>query len=249
MNANNLLKMKPPPRFFIVIGIFLIIMAAAGVVLITYMKHYKNPSHQKLVKAGIKEKSAQIGDVNLNYAEVPNNGPALLLLHAQTLDWFAYSKVLPALSKKFHVFAVDYPGHGKTTYPDNYLMTASRIGNDLADFIETVIGESVYITGNSSGGLLTVWLSANRHGLIKAIVLEDTPLFSSEYPEIKKTVADKLFTASYKAVQNKRYSGNFLDYWIENGTEFFRTYTGTFSQRLIKFAVNNYKKTNPGRLV
>ena len=231
MNTNNLLKMKLLLRFFIVVGIFLIIMVVVGVVLITYMKHYKNPSHQKLVKAGIEEKTIQIGDVNFNYAEGHNNGPALLLLHAQTLDWFTYSKVLPALSKKFHVFAVDYPGHGKTTYPDNYLMTASQIGNDVANFIETVIGGSAYITGNSSGGLLTVWLAANRPDLIKAIVLEDPPLFSSEYPEIKKTVADKLFTASYKDVQDKQYGGNFLDYWIENGTEFFRTYTGPFSQQ------------------
>jgi pimeloyl-ACP methyl ester carboxylesterase len=234
-------------NIFIVISIILTILT--GVVLMTYLKHYKNPLHKELAEAGIEEKTAQAGEVNFNYAEGPNNGPALLLLHAQTLDWFTYSKVLPALSKRFHVFAVDYPGHGKTTCPDNYPMTAGRIGNDLAAFIEAVIGESTFISGNSSGGLLTVWLAANRPGLVKAVVLEDPPLFSSEYPEIKNTIADKLFTASYNAVQDKQYGGNFLDYWIENGTEFFRTYTGPFSQQLIKFIVNNYKKTNPERPV
>ncbi|MDR0597991.1 MAG: alpha/beta hydrolase [Treponema sp.] len=213
------------------------------------MKHYKNPSEQKLIEAGITEKTARVGDVDFNYAEGRNNGPALLLLHAQTLDWFTYSKALPALSKKFHVFAVDYPGHGKTQCPDNYPMTAGRIGMDLANFIETVIKEPVFASGNSSGGLLTVWLAANRPDLVKAVVLEDPPLFSSEYPEIKQTVADKLFTASYKAVQDKQYGGNFLDYWIETGTEFFRTYTGPLSQPLIKFVVNNYKKANPGKPV
>jgi pimeloyl-ACP methyl ester carboxylesterase len=59
-------------------------------------------------------------------------------------------------------------------------MTAGQIGNDLVNFIETVIGEPVYVTGNSSGGLLTVWLAANRPDLVKAVVLEDPPLFSSE---------------------------------------------------------------------
>jgi pimeloyl-ACP methyl ester carboxylesterase len=213
------------------------------------MKQYKNPAEQTLLEAGIAEKTAGLGDVDFNYAEGRNNGPALLLLHAQTLDWFTYSKALPALSKKFHVFALDYPGHGKTRYPDNYPMTAGQIGSDVANFIETVIGEPVYVSGNSSGGLLAVWLAANRPDLAKALVLEDPPLFSSEYPEIKQTIADKLFTASDKAVQDEQYGGNFLDYWIENGTDFFRTYTGPLSQPLIKFVVGNYKKANPGKPV
>jgi pimeloyl-ACP methyl ester carboxylesterase len=238
-----------PVKYFIVISFILIIMAAGCAILITYMQYYKNPSEQKLIKAGIIEKTGKAGDVDFNYAEGRNNGPALLLLHAQTLDWFTYCEVLPALSKHFHVFAVDYPGHGKTLYPDNYPMTAGRIGSDLANFIEAVIKEPVYVTGNSSGGLLAVWLAANRQDLVKAVVLEDPPLFSSEYPEIKQTVADKLFTASYKAVQDKQYGGNFLDYWIENGRDFFRTYTGPLSQPLIKFVVGNYKKANPGKPV
>jgi len=248
MKNNNTKKVKPE-NIFIIIGIILVIMVMISLVLIIYMKQYKNPSNKKLIEAGIVEKKVKIGDVDFNYAEGPGNGPALLLLHAQTLDWFTYNKVLPVLSEKFHVFAVDYPGHGKTLCPDDYPMTANQIGNDLANFIEMVIGEPAYVTGNSSGGLLTVWLAANRHDLVKAVVLEDPPLFSSEYPEIKQTIADRLFTASYKAVQDKKYSGNFLDYWIENGTEFFKNYTGPFSQQLIRFAVNNYKKANPGKPV
>ena len=147
------------------------------------------------------------------------------------------------------MFAVDCPGHGKTAVTDDYTMSANRIGSDLAKFIKTVIGAPVCITGNSSGGLLTVWLAANEPDLVKAIVLEDPPLFSSEYPEIEHTVADKLFTASYYAVEDSNYEGNFLDYWIKNGTEFFKTYTGPFSQQLIGFAVNSYKRANPGKPV
>jgi pimeloyl-ACP methyl ester carboxylesterase len=105
------------------------------------------------------------------------------------------------------------------------------------------------VTGNSSGGLLTAWLAANRPELVKAIVLEDPPLFSSEWPEVKKTVANKLFTASYNARQSGEYQGNFLDYWIKTGTEFFKTYTGPFSQQLIGFVVGSYKKVNPGKPV
>lgn len=248
MSAASFLNTVPKKILFI-IGIIVLLLVIAIIVLIIYMNQYRNPADEKLAEAGIAEKTAQVGEVNFNYAEGPDNGPALLLLHAQTLDWYTYSEVLPELSAKFHVFAVDYPGHGKTTVPDDYVMSANQIGSDLADFIETVIGGPAFVTGNSSGGLLTTWLAANEPDLVKAIVLEDPPLFSSEYPEIEQTVAYKLFTASDNALEDSSYGGNFLDYWIENGTEFFKTYAGPFAQPLIRFAVNNYKKANPGQPV
>jgi pimeloyl-ACP methyl ester carboxylesterase len=232
----------------LVIGIVVLILVALPIAAIIYMDHYKNPADKKLAEAGIVQKTAQVGEVNFNYAEGPDNGPAILLLHAQLLDWYTYSSVLPELSTKFHVFAVDYPGHGKTTCPADYPMTANQIGSDLASFIQTVIGEPAHVTGNSSGGLLTTWLAANRPDLVKAIVLEDPPLFSSEYPEIQRTIAYKAFTTSHQAVQES-YSGDFLDYWITNSAQFFKRYAGPFSQPLIKFAVHNYKASNPGKPV
>lgn len=239
---------SPTKMVLSVMGGVILILFSLLIAAIIYMLHYKNPADKKLLEAGIVEKTVQVGDVNFNYAEGPDNGPALLLLHAQLLDWYTYSSVLPELSAKFHVFAVDYPGHGKTTYPADYPMTANQIGSDLAYFIQNVIGESTYVTGNSSGGLLTTWLAANRPDLVKAIVLEDPPLFSAEYPEIKQTIANKAFETSYSAVQ-EGYTGDFLDYWITNSTQFFKKYTGPFSQPLIKFAVNNYKAANPGKPV
>ena len=233
-----------------IVGIIILILVIVIIVLLTYMKYYKNPADKKLAEADIVEKTMQVGDVNFNYAEGPDNGPPLLLLHAQTLDWYTYSEVLPELSAKFHVLAVDYPGHGKTTVPDDYPMTANQIGSDLANFIDTVIGEPAYVTGNSSGGLLTTWLAANKPELVRAIVLEDPPLFSAEYPEVKQTVAYKLFISSHNALQDAGYDGNFLDYWLKNSAEFFKTYTGGgASQKLIQFAVGSYKSANPGEPV
>jgi len=248
MHKYQLLETKPKITLFILVGVVLILVITV-IILVTYLKHYKNPADKKLAEAGIVEKTAQVGEVTFNYVEGPDHGPVLLLLHAQLLDWYTYSEVLPELSTQFHVFAVDYPGHGKTTYPADYPMTANQIGSDLAAFIETVIGEPVYATGNSSGGLLTTWLAANRPDLIKAVVLEDPPLFSAEYPEVKQTIAYKAFTASKNAVESETFDGNFLDFWIKNSTEFFKTYTGPFSQQLIKLAVNLYRNTNPGEPV
>lgn len=231
-----------------VIGVMVVILAILIFTVILYMNNYKNPADLKLRQAGIVEKSMQVGKVKFNYAEGPDNGPPLLLLHAQLLDWYTYSAVLPELSKKFHVFAVDYPGHGKTTVAHGYAMTADQIGSDLGNFIQVVIGKPAYVTGNSSGGLLTTWLAAYRPELVKAIILEDPPLFSAEYPAIQQTIAIKAFTTSHNAIQ-EGYSGNFLDYWIRNSAQFFKIYAGPLAQPLIGFAVDSYRNVNPGQPV
>ncbi len=222
-----------------IIGLIIILVS-----LFIYMINYTNPQNQVLEEYGIIEKQTQVGDITFNYAEGPDNGPPLVLLHAQLLDWFTYNQVLPELSQHFHVYAIDYIGHGKTRYPENYVMNAHNIGGDIASFIDQVIGQPVFITGNSSGGLLTTWIAANRPDLVSAIVLEDPPLFSAEYPEIQKTIAYKSFTTSYQA-QSENYSGEFLDYWIDNSSQFFKTYTGPFSQQIIDFTVTSYKHFNP----
>ena len=196
--------MKKVVRFILILICALILILCG---LIIYVAAYNNPADKELDEAGIVEKQVQVGSVTFNYAEGPDNGPALVLLHAQLLDWYTYSAVLPELSKGFHVYAIDYPGHGKTIVPEGYVMSAENIGNDLGRFIDEVIGTEVYVTSNSSGGLLATYLAANRGDVVKAIVLEDPPLFSSEYPAVKTTVANKAFTQSHNALESEDYDG------------------------------------------
>lgn len=207
---------------------------------------YKDPWHARIAAAGIVEKNVDIGTVSLNYAEGPNNGPALLLLHAQHMDWYSYSRVLPGLSKSFHVFAVSYHGHGKTKAPVDY-MNASHIGNDLAAFIETVIKEPAYVTGNSSGGLLTTWLAANKPELVRAILLEDPPLFTAEYPRSKSTVAYKTFTTCHNYLAGN--NGDFLIYWLNSNAAFIAKNAGPKALDMIISGIQNYRAANPGQPV
>lgn len=207
---------------------------------------FKDPWHEKIKIAGIVEKNAQIGSVNLNYAEGPDNGPALLLLHAQHMDWFSYSRVLPELSKSFHVFAVSYHGHGKTTSPVEYFI-ANHIGSDLAAFIKTVIKEPAFVTGNSSGGLLTAWLAANKPELVKAILLEDPPLFTAEYTRVKKTIAYKTFTTCHSFLEGR--NDDFLLYWIRTNSVFINKHASKNGEKILVSNIQKYREANPGEAV
>src|ERR1700749_4166931 len=56
-----------------------------------------DPWQARVAAAGCTAKTARVGEIDLGYSEGPDNGPPLLLLHAQHLDRHSYSRVLPAL--------------------------------------------------------------------------------------------------------------------------------------------------------
>jgi len=202
----------------------------------------------KIAAAGFRARTARVGDVAFSYTEGPANGrPPLVLLHAQQMDWFSYSRVLPALAASFHVFDVDYQGHGQTTTPGDYPMNANRIGADLATLMTRIVRRPAYVTGNSSGGLLTAWLAAHRPQLVLAALLEDPPLFASEYPRIKRTIADKDFATSAAAVA--AHAPDFLLYWIDGSRPFFDKNLGPGSADLLIAAVTAERQARPGRPV
>ncbi|KAK7755137.1 hypothetical protein SLS62_002952 [Diatrype stigma] len=209
--------------------------------------NYTDPYHQLVQDAGYALKNASVNDVTLSYAEGPDNGPPIVMFHAQLLDWFSYSRVMPDLAKSFHVYAVDYPGHGQTVTPDDYPMNANQIGGDLATFIEQEIGQPVNVTGNSSGGLLALWLAANRPDLVQAAVLEDPPLFSSEAANINGTIANKAFNSSYKATFDK--PDDFLIYWIDDNSQYFVNNIGLGTPTILKGAVRMTRKCKPDQPV
>ena len=106
------------------------------------------------------EQLVDLGEVQMNYATLGDkSSPALLLIPGQTESWWGYEAAMPRLAEHFEVFAVDLRGQGRSTRtPGRY--TLDNMGNDLVRFIDLVIGRPTYVSGLSSGGVLTAWLSA-----------------------------------------------------------------------------------------
>lgn len=121
------------------------------------------------------------GELLMNYATAGDaDAPALLLIPGQTESWWGYEAAMQILKDSFQVFAVDLRGQGRSgRTPGRY--TLDNMGNDLVRFIQGVIGRPTVVSGLSSGGVLSCWLSAYAPaGLIRGCCYEDPPLFSSE---------------------------------------------------------------------
>ena len=127
------------------------------------------------------EHLVDLGEVRMNYVRAGSpNRPALLLIPGQTESWWGYEAALPLLAENFEAFAVDLRGQGRSTWmPGRY--TLDNMGNDLVRFVDLVIKRPTIVSGLSSGGVLSAWMSAYaKPGQVRAALYEDPPLFSSE---------------------------------------------------------------------
>ena len=126
----------------------------------------------------IKNEQYKIDDNSiLNYYEIKNNKPELLFLHAQGTNSLSFMRVVSKLSKYFHIYLIDYYGHGKSSHnKEKYNLI--DIGNDIIKFIEEVIKTNVIVLGHSSGGLIASYIASNCNKC-KKLILEDPPFFAS----------------------------------------------------------------------
>jgi pimeloyl-ACP methyl ester carboxylesterase len=147
----------------------------------------------------VSERDAVVDGVRIHYAEGPDNGPPLVLVPGQSMPWQSYSRVLPLLMPRFHVFAVDVRGHGKSEHtPGRY--TFSRLGEDCVAFIRDVVKRPALVGGNSSGGIIALWAAAHAPAWVRGVIAEDPPLFTTELPRAKETWVQGFFEHTIKTL-------------------------------------------------
>lgn len=124
-------------------------------------------------------------NTGLQYYEIRNNLKPLVLLHAQAVDSSSFFEVMPKLARHFHVYAVDYYGHGGSLH-DASKYNIVDIGNAIIEFIQNIVKEPACLLGHSSGGLITAYV-ASHSNLCSKLILEDPPFFSCQGEQRKQT--------------------------------------------------------------
>lgn len=167
-----------------VIGIILFVAIVIGAAVVGYLcyqnLHWSEKDMKKLTKLGVLEKQVTLPNGNvINYGELEGDGPALLLIHGQMGSWEDYASVMPDLHKDWHVYAIDVYGHGESSHEEE-LYYLDINGNDIIWFIENVIQKETVVSGHSNGALTAAYVAAYSGELIKGVVLEDPPVFSTQ---------------------------------------------------------------------
>ncbi len=145
------------------------------------MKYGPEHPENRYVAHAFPEQTFDTGDILLNHAIAGSaRNPALLLIPGQSESWWGFEKAIGLLQEHFQVIAVYLRGQGRSSRtPGRY--TIDNMGNDLARFVALGIRRPVIVSGLSSGGVLSAWLSAyGPPGAIRGCHYEDPPLFSSQ---------------------------------------------------------------------
>lgn len=163
-----------------IMGIIILIILVMGITKIYNNTYWWKKDNKKIKSAGAVEKKVVLPSGNvINYGETNSEKPALLLIHGQMGSWEDYASVLPELSKKWHVYAIDVYGHGQSSH-DESLYYIDKNGDDIIWFINNVIGEKTVISGHSNGAITAAYVAAYGGDLVSGVVLEDPPIFSTE---------------------------------------------------------------------
>lgn len=118
------------------------------------------PAPQAAAQPPAKNGRVAIDGVNYYY-EIRGEGPPLLLLHGGlgSLDMFA--PIMPTLTAKHQVIAVDLQGHGRTALGERPFSLEAQ-GADMAALLKQLGYDKVDVLGYSMGGGVAFQLAAQH---------------------------------------------------------------------------------------
>ena len=123
----------------------------------------------------LKEQSFNTGIVTINYAEGPPSGSPLVMVHGLPGSWQEFLPIIPTLTMRWHIYALDSRGQGKSGHmPGRYL--PADYTADLKAFLGTQLIDPAVLFGLSAGGLVALDVAAQNPDKVRAIIIGDSPI-------------------------------------------------------------------------
>jgi len=123
----------------------------------------------------LKEKTINLGKVELNYAEGPKSGPPILLIHGLPGHWQEFMPIMPTLILQWHVYAIDFRGQGKSGRVSGQYLSKYYV-EDTVEFIRSQFDEPVILYGQSAAGVGALSVASQIPKMIKGVILGDSPI-------------------------------------------------------------------------
>jgi pimeloyl-ACP methyl ester carboxylesterase len=136
-----------------------------------------------------REESFDTGGVKINYLDAgsPSADP-LVMLHGGAWCWQEYLSLIPTLSRRWHVHALDLRGNGDSGWvAGKYRL--EDFAEDNVEFVRRLAAPAVLI-GHSIGGVIALMVSARCPEKVKALIIEDSPLSLDNYRRIVESGRD-----------------------------------------------------------
>jgi pimeloyl-ACP methyl ester carboxylesterase len=142
------------------------------------------------------EKIFDAGTVLINYAEGPPSGLPLVMLHGATLRWQDFLPVLPLFACRYHTYALDLRGFGRSGHtPGAYRI--KDFAGDVVRFLHQCVAKPAALLGYSLGGAVAVQVAVEASDAVHAVILAEP----APYVFAEERVQQDLIFESFRALR------------------------------------------------
>lgn len=176
----------------------------------------------------------KINNININFTK-EGEGEPFILIHGIFFDSSGYKNLIKILGKRYTVYSIDLPMHGKSEKPSKYI-SISKMSALLEEFVNRLKIKNPIVCGHSGGALVAMDYVVNNKIkeliiieppaidvplfliLVKLFLVE--PLFSFFRSPIRTLLVAwvglynlirNMFNANYWKLINERYNYNYSD--------------------------------------
>lgn len=111
--------------------------------------------------------------VSLHYLEAGKGEPVVLIhgLHASAATNWQLPGVVRELAPRYRVLALDLPGHGRSSKPNDASAYGEQMVADVVALLDHLSIEKAHVVGYSLGGMIAAKLVVKHPGRVRSVVL------------------------------------------------------------------------------
>jgi pimeloyl-ACP methyl ester carboxylesterase len=148
------------------------------------------------------------------HVETYGSGKPVVLLHGFGASSYSFSRIIPALSKHFKLYAIDLKGFGASPRPDDHRYSVYDQAVLVERFLKAHHLDHVTLIGHSYGGGVALSLALMDPARIDKMVLIDAAAYAQQLPKLIRwlqipvvgPLAFYLLPASYEVEDSYRYA-------------------------------------------
>jgi pimeloyl-ACP methyl ester carboxylesterase len=167
------------------------VLLVLGLILLLLPAERTPVTGQWLVRAGLEPRTIRVGRFDVRYVR-KGQGPAVVLIHGLASSIYTWAGVIEPLSQRFDVIALDLPGFGASSQPDDLVFDDGL--RTVGGLMDTLGVAKAHLVGNSMGGALSLLMAAREPARVDRVVVLDSAGFnmrSADRPFMVRVMASR----------------------------------------------------------
>jgi pimeloyl-ACP methyl ester carboxylesterase len=135
------------------------------------------PTGAWLTRTGLTAQVLKVGRHDIRYVRT-GQGPSVVLIHGLASSIYTWADLIPPLSERFDVVALDLPGFGASSQPGD--LSFADLEPALTGLLDALGITKASFVGNSMGGAVSLRMAARAPARVDRVVILDAAGFKMQ---------------------------------------------------------------------